>query len=205
MNIHYCHRMAVSLKPVLEFRTAGDWRDWLECASSPIGVRLRLRKKSSGKPGLAYAEALDVALCFGWIDGQVESLDADFFLTVFTPRRRTSPWSKVNRGHVERLTSEGRMQPSGQAEIDRAKLDGRWDAAYRQADRDVPADLQSELDRSVVAAAAFAALSSQNRFAIVFRLNSVKRPETRQRKLTQYIEMLERGDTIYPQKLTRQD
>ena len=196
--------VVVSQKPVLEFRTAADWRDWLDGAPSQSGVRLRLRKKSSTKPGLTYAEALDVALCFGWIDGQAESLDEDFFLRVFTPRRRGSPWSKVNRGHVERLIVEARMQPSGQAEIERAKLDGRWEAAYRQADGDVPADLQSELDRNAAAAAAFTGLSSQNRFAIVFRLSSVKRPETRQRKLAQYIEMLERGETIYPQRAREQ-
>jgi uncharacterized protein YdeI (YjbR/CyaY-like superfamily) len=192
--------VAVAEKPVFDFRTAADWQDWLEGAPSPTGVRLRLRKKASTKPGITYAEALDVALCFGWIDGQAEASDADSFLRVFTPRRRGSPWSKVNRGHVERLIVEGRMQPSGQAEIDRAKSDGRWDAAYRQADGDVPADLQDELDRNGAAAAAFAVLSSQNRFAIVFRLNSVKRPETRRRKLTQYIEMLERGETIHPQQ-----
>ena len=192
--------MAVARKPVLEFRTASEWRAFLEGAPSPDGVRLRLRKKSSPEPGLTYADALDVALCFGWIDGQADALDAESFLRVFTPRRRSSPWSKVNRGHVERLIADGKMLPAGQAEIDRAKGDGRWDAAYRQADGEVPADLQRELDRSATAAAAFATLSSQNRFAIVFRLNSVKRPETRQRKLAQYVEMLERGETIHPQK-----
>ncbi len=192
--------MAVDDKPVHDFQNAAEWATWLESADAPGGVRLRLRKKGSATPGLTYAEALDVALCFGWIDGQVKSHDADSFLTVFTPRRRNSPWSKINRGHVERLIAEDRMQPAGQAEIDRAKADGRWDAAYRVADRDVPADLQVALDGNPVAAAAFAGLSSQNRFAIVFRLNSVKRPETRQRKVAEFVAMLERGETLHPQK-----
>ncbi|MEQ1702096.1 MAG: YdeI/OmpD-associated family protein [Ilumatobacteraceae bacterium] len=191
--------MAVAAKPELYLHTVAEWQQWLEGSPSPDGVRLRLRKVSSTQPGFTYAEALDVALCFGWIDGQSISLDADFFLRVFTPRRRNSPWSKINRGHVERLTAEGRMQPGGHAEIERAKADGRWDAAYRMADNDVPADLQAALDANPVAAAAFAGLSKQNRFAIVFRLGSVKRAETRQRKLGEYLAMLERGETIHPQ------
>ena len=186
---------AVSQKPVLEFETASEWLAWLEAAveigNSHAGVRLRLLKKSATKPGITYGEALDVALCFGWIDGQTKSLDEDYFLRVFTPRRRASLWSKVNRGHVERLIAAGRMQPAGQAEIDRAKLDGRWDAAYRQADRDVPEDLQSELDRNPAAAAAFAALASQSRFSMVFRLGAAKRSETRRRIIAQYLETLE--------------
>jgi uncharacterized protein YdeI (YjbR/CyaY-like superfamily) len=192
--------VAASLKPVLEVASAEEWEQWIEQCPSDLGVRLRLRKKSSRLLGPTYAEALDVALCHGWIDGQVAALDDDYFLQTFTPRRRNSPWSKINRGHVERLTADGRMRPAGQAEVDRAKIDGRWDAAYRQADNEIPRDLQAELDRRPVAASAFAALTSQNRFAIVFRLNSVKRAETRTRKVAEYIAMLERGDTIHPQK-----
>jgi uncharacterized protein YdeI (YjbR/CyaY-like superfamily) len=187
-------------KPVLEVASAAEWERWIEECSSDLGVRLRLRKKSSRLTGPTYGEALDVALCHGWIDGQVEALDTDYFLQVFTPRRRNSPWSKINRGHVERLIDAGRMRPAGQAEIDRAKADGRWQAAYRQADNDIPHDLQAALDRSPPAARAFDALTSQNRFAIVFRLNSVKRSETRARKLAEYIAMLENGETIHPQK-----
>jgi uncharacterized protein YdeI (YjbR/CyaY-like superfamily) len=198
--------VGVSDKPVLDFASAVEWERWLESDDAPDGgARLRLRKKGSSTPGLTYAEALDVALCFGWIDGQVKSHDADSFLTVFTPRRRNSPWSKVNRGHVERLIVEGRMRSAGQAEIDRAKADGRWDAAYRVADRDVPADLQAALDASPAAGAAFAGLSSQNRFGIVFRLTSVKRAETRRRKLAEFVAMLERGETLHPQKRTTTD
>lgn len=191
--------MTVADKPELYLHTVADWQQWLEGSPSPDGVRLRLRKVSSTQPGFTYAEALDVALCFGWIDGQALSLDDEFFLRVFTPRRRNSPWSKVNRAHVERLVAEGRMQPGGQAEVDRAKADGRWDAAYRMSDDVVPADLQAALDASSAAAAAFAGLTKQNRFAIVYRLGSVKRAETRDRKLGEYIAMLERGETIHPQ------
>jgi uncharacterized protein YdeI (YjbR/CyaY-like superfamily) len=192
--------MAVADKPELYVHTVAEWQQWLEASPSPEGVRLRLRKVGSQQPGITYAEALDVALCFGWIDGQSLSLDADFHLRVFTPRRRNSPWSKVNRGHVERLTAAGRMRQEGQAEVDRAKADGRWDAAYRMADDDVPADLQAALDASPAAAATFAALTKQNRFAIVFRLNSVKRAETRARKLGEFVAMLERGESIHPQR-----
>ncbi len=187
--------VAVDSKPVLEFDSVAEWEHWLECVASDGGVRLRLRKKSSTKPGPTYPEALDVALCFGWIDGQIQRLDADYFLQVFTPRRRNSPWSKINREHVERLITDGKMHPSGQTEIERARSDGRWDAAYRMADREVPPDLQAVLDQRPAAAAAFAALSNRDRFAIVFRLNSVKRIETRQRKLGEFIEQLEHGSS----------
>ena len=119
-------------KPVLYLTSAAELERWIERAADDGGVRLRLRKKSSKQPGITYAEALDVALCHGWIDGQKQSNDADFFLQAFTPRRFRSPWSQINRDHVERLINEGRMRPAGQAEIDRAKADGRWQAAYRQ-------------------------------------------------------------------------
>ncbi|MEO5723205.1 MAG: YdeI/OmpD-associated family protein, partial [Ilumatobacteraceae bacterium] len=121
----------------------------------------------------------------------------------FTPRRARSPWSQVNRERVERLIAVGRMRPTGQTEIDRAKADGRWDAAYRQRTATVPPDLQQALDASPGAAAAFADLSSQNRFAILFRLGNVKRQETQARKISEYIAMLERGETIHPQKARR--
>ena len=133
-------------KPELRVDTVAEWEGWLESAPDPGGVRLRLRKTAAAVPGITYAEALDVALCFGWIDGQKQSLDADYFLQAFTPRRPRSIWSKVNIGHVARLIEEGRMRPAGQHEIDRAKADGRWDAAYRQRDGDLPAELQDALD-----------------------------------------------------------
>ena len=190
--------MGVADKPVRTVDSIEEWEKFLEEDPPVGGVRLRLRKKAARVPGITYAEALDVALCHGWIDGQVNALDESYFLQVFTPRRRASPWSKINREHVERLTEAGRMRPSGQAEVDRAKADGRWDAAYRQADGDMPEVLQRALDASPTAAAAFAAASSRNRFAMVFRIQSAKRPETRERKAAEFVAMLERGETIYP-------
>ena len=125
-------------KPQLNLDSVAEWEAWLAADPDPGGVFLRLRKKGSTQPGITYAEALDVALCFGWIDGQSRALDADYFLQTFTPRRARSLWSKVNIGHVTRLIDEGRMRPQGQQEIDRAKADGRWDSAYRQSDREIP-------------------------------------------------------------------
>lgn len=190
--------MGVSDKPIMTVDSPDEWERFLDDDPPVGGVRLRLRKKSARVAGITHAEALDIALCHGWIDGQVNALDESYFLQVFTPRRRSSPWSKINREHVERLIAAGLMRPTGQAEIDRAKADGRWDAAYRQADREVPEILQLALDASPTAAAAFEGLSSQNRFAIVFRIQSVKRDETRARKVAEYVAMLERGETINP-------
>jgi uncharacterized protein YdeI (YjbR/CyaY-like superfamily) len=183
-------------KPIELFTTPAAWEAWIEQATSADGVRLRLRRKSSTMPGITYDEALDVALCHGWIDGQKQSDDADYFLQAFTPRRARSPWSKVNREHVARLTAEGRMRPAGQREVDRAKADGRWDAAYRQRDDVVPEDFQAALDLNPAALQTFAALSKQRRFAFVFRLGNVKRPETRARKIVEYVAILERGESL---------
>ncbi len=184
-------------KPILYFTTTAPWQAFLENDPSDDGVRLQLRKNTSSAPGITWQEALDVALCFGWIDGQVGKFDDDYTLQAFTPRRKNSPWSQINQGHVARLIAEGRMTPAGQAEIDRAKADGRWDAAYRQKDAAAPQDLQAAIDASPAAAAAWETLTKQNRFAIIFRTTSVKRAETRARKITEYIAMLERGETIY--------
>ena len=191
---------SVTDRALLLFATAAEFEAWLADNLTHEGIRLQLRKKASTKPGMLYAEALDVALCWGWIDGQKGSLDEDYFFNGFSPRRARSPWSQVNREHVERLVAAGRMQPSGQAEVDRAKADGRWDAAYRQKDAPVPADLQRALDASPAALAAFATLSSQNRFAILFRIGNVKRAETRARKIDEFVAMLGRGDTVYHQR-----
>jgi uncharacterized protein YdeI (YjbR/CyaY-like superfamily) len=184
-------------KPELHVDTVADWEQWLSSDPDPTGVRLRLRKKPATTPGITYAEALDAALCFGWIDGQSHSLDADYFLQTFTPRRARSIWSKVNIGHVTRLIEEGRMRPGGQHEIDRAKADGRWDSAYRQRDADLPPELQEALDAAPEIAAAFAAQSAQNRFAMAFRVSHLKRPESRAARVVQYIEMLKRGETLH--------
>ncbi|MGI8714961.1 MAG: YdeI/OmpD-associated family protein [Solirubrobacteraceae bacterium] len=190
----------VSDKPVLEVDSVEAWETWLSDDPDLQGVRLRLRKTASPRPGITYAQALDSALCFGWIDGQVAALDEDYHLRVFTPRRPRSVWSQRNRKHIARLTAAGRMRPAGHAEVERAKADGRWDAAYRQKDAPVPDDLQAALDASPAAAALFAKLTSQNRFAILFRIASVKRTATRAAKIATFIAMLERGETPHPQK-----
>jgi uncharacterized protein YdeI (YjbR/CyaY-like superfamily) len=183
-------------KPVVSALTVAEWEAFLDGVPSDDGVRLRLRKKSSTVPGITYAEALDVALCFGWIDGQIQKDNDDYFLQTFTPRRAQSPWSKINRGHVERLISEAKMRPGGQAEIDRAKADGRWDRAYQMKDSQVPADFQAALDANPAASEAFTRSSKQNRFAILFRIGNVKLAATRERKINEYIAMLERGDRL---------
>ena len=187
-------------KVLVEVQTAAEWERYLVEHGTDDGVRLKLRKKLSSAPGITYDEALDVALCHGWIDGQVARFDDDYVLQAFTPRRRSSPWSQRNIGHVHRLIEAGRMHPAGQAEIDRAKADGRWDAAYQVKDAPVPANLQTALDASPKAAEAFEKLSGQNRWAIIFRLSQLKREDSRQRNVEKYIAMLEAGETIYPQK-----
>jgi uncharacterized protein YdeI (YjbR/CyaY-like superfamily) len=151
-----------------------------------------MAKKGSGIDSVRYPEVLETALCFGWIDGRREALDDRRFLQRFQPRRPRSRWSRINCEKVERLTAEGRMRAAGLAEVDRAKADGRWEAAYEsQRNMPVPADLQRELEASPTAKAAFAALDSQNRYAILYRLHDAKRPETRVRRLQEYLAMLE--------------
>lgn len=187
-------------RPVLVFTQLSEWERWLEQhARESDGVRLQVRKKGSTKPGVPVTDTLDVALCHGWIDGTRRGLDEDYFLQDYGPRRARSLWSQVNRDHVARLIAEGRMRDGGFAEIERAKADGRWDAAYRQKGAEVPEDLATALAASPAASAAFAGLSAQNRFALLFRIGAVKREETRARKIAGFIDMLERGETIYPQ------
>jgi uncharacterized protein YdeI (YjbR/CyaY-like superfamily) len=184
-------------KPILFFTSSDEFRDFLEADPPDAGVRLQLRKKSSTAPGITWQEALDVALCYGWIDGQSSRYDDDYTLQAFTPRRKNSPWSQINQGHVARLITEGRMRPGGIAEVERAKADGRWDAAYRAKGIVTPPDLQAAIDASPAASAAWATLTKQNRFAIIFRTTSVKRAETRERKIREFVAMLERGESIY--------
>jgi uncharacterized protein YdeI (YjbR/CyaY-like superfamily) len=153
-----------------------------------------MTKKDSGIDSVRYPEVLDTALCFGWIDGRREALDDRRFLQRFQPRRPRSRWSRINRDKVERLTAEGRMRPAGLAEVDRAKADGRWEAAYESQRRmAVPDDLQRELDASPAAKAAFDALDAQSRFAILFGLHDAKRPQTRARRLKKSLAMLRAG------------
>jgi uncharacterized protein YdeI (YjbR/CyaY-like superfamily) len=184
---------------VLEFPSDADWETWLEeHHGTSHGVWLKIAKKGSGATTVVYPEVLDTALCFGWIDGQRKALDDTYFLQRFTPRRARSRWSQINREKIEALTAAGRMRPAGVAEVERAKADGRWDAAYAGVrSMTVPPDLQAELDARPEAAAFFAQLSSQNRYSILYRLHDAKRPETRARRLAKFVAMLEAQQTIY--------
>ena len=194
--------MAIDL-PELVVADAAAWREWLgEHYAEPAGVWLVLAKKGTTSPtGLTYDEALDEALCHGWIDGQVLRRDEGTYLQRFTPRRARSPWSKRNIGIVERLTAEGRMRPSGVAEVDRARADGRWDAAYAgPATIEVPDDLASALAAEPRAQAWFDVLSGRNRYAVLYRIQDAKRADTRARRIQQLVAGLARGETPYPQR-----
>lgn len=193
---------------IRRFRTAAAFERWLSAnhAREPE-LWLRVYKKASGVPTVTYGEALDVALCWGWIDGLRKAFDADSFLQRFTPRRAKSVWSQVNRDHVGRLVAAGRMTPHGQAQIDAAKADGRWDAAYapmRTASHDtVPEDLRAAIMKSPRARRTFATLSRQNLFALAFRTTAMKTPEGRARKIAALVAMLARGETIVPMSAGR--
>ncbi|WNB87113.1 YdeI/OmpD-associated family protein [Cellulomonas sp. ATA003] len=179
------------------------WRAWLaEHVGDQPGVWLVLAKKGTTEPtSLTYAQALDEALCQGWIDGQARTIDAATYQQRFTPRRARSLWSRRNVGYVERLTAEGRMQPAGLAEVARAQADGRWEAAYAgPATIEVPPDLAAALAASPTAQASFARLTGQNRYAVLHRVVTAVRPETRARRIAQHVAMLERGGTPYPQR-----
>jgi uncharacterized protein YdeI (YjbR/CyaY-like superfamily) len=184
----------------VSFERREDWEAWLERnhAASP-GVWLRLAKKGSGLPSVTRDEALEAALCYGWIDGQARSVDESVWLQKFTPRGARSIWSKINREKVEGLIGSGRMRPAGLAEVERAKRDGRWDAAYDSPSRaTVPDDLQAALDASPRAREFFAALDGRNRYAILFRLQTAKKAETRARRIRDFVRMLENGEKLYP-------
>ena len=185
---------------MLAFASQAKWESWLDAEhDTSRGVWLKIAKKRSGLTTVSHAEALESALCFGWIDGQRKAHDERFFLQKFTPRGPRSSWSRLNRDKAARLLEEGRMTPAGLAEIERARRDGRWDAAYEpQSTASIPADLQRELDRRPRARAFFAALDSRNRYAILYRLQDAKRPETRARRLAQFVAMLDAGEKIYP-------
>jgi len=184
----------------IECSSAASWARWLKRHhASAAGVWLRIAKKDSGIASIDYPAALEEALCWGWIDGQRKSEDAQYFLQRFTPRTKRSIWSRINRAKVLKLIDEGRMQPAGHAEIERAKADGRWDAAYEGVSAaTVPPDLQAALDANKKAAKFFATLDSRNRFAVLFRTQGAKKPETRARRIAQFVEMLAKGEKIHP-------
>jgi uncharacterized protein YdeI (YjbR/CyaY-like superfamily) len=176
-----------------------EFGEWLEANghSSP-GLWLKIAKKGAREPSVTYAEALDLALCFGWIDSQKRGLDETHFLQRVTPRRPGGRWSKINREKAEGLIGSGAMRPAGAVEVEAAKADGRWEAAYAgQRRARVPDDLQRELDANPRAAEFFAVLDSANRYAILYRLDEAKKPETRARRLGKFIAMLERGEKVH--------
>ncbi|WP_129839827.1 YdeI/OmpD-associated family protein [Streptomyces sp. RFCAC02] len=187
--------------PTLSFDTAADFETWLaeHHASSP-GIWLKLRKKTpGGAAGFDYAQALDVALCHGWIDGRKAAYDDRHWLQRFTPRRPDSAWSKVNRTKAEALIADGRMRPAGAAEIERARADGRWAAAYDgMAGSTVPDDLAAALAANPAAAEFFAKLDGRNRYSVLYRVQTAKKAETRQRRIEQYVAMLAEGRSIHP-------
>jgi uncharacterized protein YdeI (YjbR/CyaY-like superfamily) len=185
--------------PVLLFPASADLESWLGKEHARCGgLWLKIAKKGSGVESVSYVEALEVALCFGWIDSQKRGFDEKHFLQRFTPRRPRGRWSRINREKAEALIAGGRMRPAGLAEVEAAQADGRWDDAYEgQRTAEVPADLQRELDASSAAREFFATLDSANRYAIVYRLAEAKRPETRERRLRKFVEMLERGERIH--------
>jgi uncharacterized protein YdeI (YjbR/CyaY-like superfamily) len=183
-------------KPILDV-TIDEWRDYLEGDPDDAGVRLKLRKQRSTAPGITWSEALDVALCYGWIDGQSSRFDDDYTLQSFTPRRKNSPWSRINRDHVARLIEEGRMRPAGLAEVERAKADGRWDAAYRMRDAAPSPELQAALDASPAAAAFLESLTKAERFQIYFRLAGIKTPAVRAARIADVVEKAARGERHY--------
>jgi uncharacterized protein YdeI (YjbR/CyaY-like superfamily) len=185
--------------PTLRFRSASEWERWLdENHPSAQGVWIQMAKKATGIESIDHPAAIETALCFGWIDGRREALDERYFLQRFTPRRPRSKWSRINRDRAERLIAEGRMRPAGLAEVERAKADGRWDAAYDSPGAiAVPDDLRRELDSRPRAKAVFAELDSRNRYAILYGLHDAKKPETRKRRLATFVEMLEAGERPY--------
>jgi uncharacterized protein YdeI (YjbR/CyaY-like superfamily) len=184
--------------PIVAFASREDWRAWLAAHhEASAGVWLKLAKK--GIDGVSYGEAVEVALCYGWIDSQARPLDERFWLQRYTPRRPSSRWSKINRAKAQALIERGAMQPAGLREVERAQADGRWDAAYEgQASATVPDDLQAALDADPRARLFFDALDASNRYAIVYRVNDAKRPETRARRIAKYVAMCAANETIYP-------
>jgi uncharacterized protein YdeI (YjbR/CyaY-like superfamily) len=185
--------------PIKPFRDAKAWSTWLaRNHASATGVWIKFAKKSSGIASIDYAQALEQALCWGWIDGQAKGLDETWYLQRFTPRGRRSIWSKINRDKALALIESGKMQPAGLAEVERAKADGRWAAAYASPSRiEVPADLQRALDATPAAKELFATLSANNRYAILYRVHDAKRPETRARRIAQFVEMLAKGERLH--------
>ena len=191
--------MPAAEQPIVPFANAAAFRRWLKTNHAKHGgIWMQLAKKDSGIPSVTYAEALDEALCYGWIDGQKKTYDAQYWLQKFTKRGTRSVWSKINIGHIERLTTAGRMQPAGQAAVDAAKADGRWEQAYHSSKtHELPEDFLAAVNQHAGTKAFFDTLNSANRYAIYFRLTTAKKPETRARRFEQLLEMLKRGEKLH--------
>ncbi len=185
--------------PIVAFANSDELERWLEAQPADAkGLWIKFAKKGSGIASVTKAEAIDAALCFGWIDGQLDTYDERHWLIRFTPRKRASKWSLANRTRAAELIEMGRMRAGGLAQVEAAKADGRWNAAYASAARaEVPDDLRAALDANSKARAFFATLTGANRYAILYRIGAVKRPETRARKIAEFVAMLERGETIH--------
>jgi uncharacterized protein YdeI (YjbR/CyaY-like superfamily) len=186
--------------PILPFERQEDWAIWLDKNhATSSGVWLKMAKKASGIKSVTYDEALEVALCYGWIDGQKKSHDETSWLQKFTPRGTKSIWSKINTDKAMRLIDSGRMKPAGLKAVDSARQDGRWEAAYdSQRKAVVPDDLQAELDRNAKAKTFFATLDSRNRYAILHRIHTAKKAETRAKRIGEFVSMLAKKEKIYP-------
>jgi uncharacterized protein YdeI (YjbR/CyaY-like superfamily) len=186
--------------PIIAFASRDAWEAWLdEHHAASDGLRLKFAKRGSGIASVSRAEAVEVALCYGWIDSQANSLDDDYWMMRFTPRRARSKWSQVNRAKAEELIEQGKMRPAGLREVERARADGRWDAAYEaQSKAIVPEDLQRELEKNEAARAFFDSLDSRNRYAILHRIHDAKKPETRARRIEKFMAMLSEQEKIYP-------
>ena len=191
--------MALEEQPIVSFKKPSEWEKWLSKNHAAVDhVWLRIYKKGTRVQSITYDEALDCALCFGWIDGLRKSYDKDSYIQRFTPRRRNSIWSKRNREHIERLIDAGRMKPSGLAEVQRAKDDGRWAQAYDSPkDMEIPEDFLRELRKSKRAERFYKTLSKANLFAIAWRLQTAKKPETRARRMEALLTMLKEGRKIH--------
>lgn len=185
--------------PIRAFKTQKDFHQWLASHhASAEGLWVRIYKKDSGKATVTYAEALDEALCYGWIDGLKKSYDADSWIQRFTPRRARSVWSKINTQHIARLTKEGRMKAAGLAQVEAAKADGRWKAAYDSGrNATVPADFLRALRKDKKALAFFESLNAANRYAIIYRLQTAKKPETRSRRMEMILTMMAKGEKFH--------
>ena len=190
--------MGKTQQPVLFFATPAKLEAWIdEHGEDSDGIWLKFAKKDSGIESVVYAEAVEIALSYGWIDGQAKRHDDHHYLQRFTPRRSRSKWSKINREKAERLMAEGRMRPAGLREVERAKEDGRWDEAYDSpSTATVPDDFRAALDAKPAAAEFFASLGSARRYSFLYRITDAKRPETRAKRIAEYVELLARGETL---------